>query len=222
MTGKASMMLPAIGKRARLTIALVAACAPLVGMLVTTTAPASASTSTPAHHYTASCWGPYDFGSGPFDVITAFPDSLETQPGVGTSDINGDGTVSPDYDQYVYYWLWVYSSKGWLHSAAKRFHDLYINGVEAWDTQAGGWLDALDGNYLLGSVVDTTIASPDLTIPARDVGLRVPAGNRTWWITVETYWAPPFASGYGPAWTDPTIPSGGLNNYDQIVQVSCP
>jgi hypothetical protein len=184
---------------------LTATCLALAAALAFLAVSASAATTVPARWYSVSCSSQGYYG----DYILAQPTRIDHQSGVATGIIDGTGIQYPMTNQYIYFRLWVYSTKyGWVPSAFKRVADGYPSGwPEEWNSQQHAWM-ATGGGFDI--VVDLNGQYSNLSIGADQVGIRVPAG--IYRFGVETYWTPPFTTWPSPL--DPTIPAGGLDQID--------
>jgi hypothetical protein len=176
----------------RLLITAISVCS-----AVAATAAFSATASAdvvPTHQYALRCssldaWG---------NRIVAQPIQLGIQSSVGATFATRQ--------QFVYYRLWAYSYKygAWYHSSLKRALDGYPNnGVEEYNAAYGYWMSPSGG-----------FDGADLAEGPDAETLMPNTGTGTWFVEVQTYWAPPFGNMTTSDLTNPNAAPGGLNIYD--------
>jgi hypothetical protein len=154
--------------------------------------------------YSGSC---PRFGDPYGNRIIVNPIKIDMQAGVGQSVVDGTGTYYPTTHQFVYFAVWAYSYKfgRWYHSPSKRVLDGFpgVTPVEAYDPVHGFWSSSAGG-----------IDNPDLSVGPNAVSLSPSTGSGTWYIEVQTYWAPPFVNETLNDVTNPNAAPGGSSTFD--------
>ncbi|MFN2470785.1 MAG: hypothetical protein ABR583_07300 [Gaiellaceae bacterium] len=181
---------------ARLALTAAGALAALAALAGAQTALGSGS-GVPAHvMHQARCvdtgyWGRY---------ISSVPGLLETQPGVGTTIVDGTGYSPPATHQYIYFRIWAYeySTGRWLASSYKRRQNGVIGETEEYNPASGSWM--APNGYITDSA--------NLNIGIHEVAVR--AGTGWYYVLTEIYWNRPSADWSDNAGSQP----GGLRHYD--------